>query len=151
MPRTGLRGALLLVCLAVALAGCSSGATGQTATAKFRDAANKVCATYLSEAAALPRPAKSADLNAYLASLTGVLSQELGALKQIDPPPSVGKGYVQMTVDLSTVIADLNAAAAAGEGHTAKAGTLVSTANTAQADLERLAGELDLASCKAGF
>jgi hypothetical protein len=118
----------------------------------FRNAANKICATDLSQAAGIPQPTKASGLSLYLTTLTGVLNQELSSLEQLSAPSPLASGYHNLTASLSKVIDDLDqAGAAATSGQTSKARALLDQANSDQVALQAEAKQLDLASCKDGF
>jgi hypothetical protein len=99
------RRALTLAASAALLALPACGGEEQLSQAEFREQGNAICARYDKQIDEIPVPAAVEDIPAYVTKAAPIVENEIGALKELDPPDSDQETFDQMIAEEEKTLA----------------------------------------------
>jgi hypothetical protein len=137
--------AVILVAGAVAVAGCGD---DQVSASELRDQANAACKTYNQKLAKVPDAKTVADIPKVLGQTQPLLDKLLADLKDIQAPDDLQSDYasfLKRADDSRKTLDQLRDAARARDG--ARLARVAQQAQSREADTDRVASRLGLATC----
>ena len=99
------RGALTLAASAALLALAACGGEEQLSQAEFRGQGNAICARYDKQIDEIPVPTAIEEIPAYVTKAAPIVENEIGALKELDPPDEDQETFDQLIAEEEKTLA----------------------------------------------
>lgn len=133
--------------LSLAAAGCGGGANGLTPE-QYREQVNQICADFEEELGALESPESIDDVPEYVDRVIPLVEQEIADVRELEPPEEMEAQVEEMLAQAEEAIEAARDLRDAAENEDEQAANeALRRGNEANAEADRIAGELGLDEC----